>query len=91
MLNGLSRKGSNMAKFVQKQDSGSLFKNDKKTQEKQPDFTGTIDVGGNVMRIAAWKKTGKKGTFLSLKVSDFQDAPDKPVKGSAQEVDELGF
>lgn len=53
-------------------NSGVLFKNDKEGNEKRPDYTGKIDVGGTEMRLAAWLREGKSGKFLSLKVSEME-------------------
>lgn len=49
---------------------GVLFKNDRKTSDKQPDYKGDLNVGGVVFEIAAWikeaKETGKKYMSLSI-------------------------
>lgn len=56
-----------MAKFEQRENSGTLFRNDKKTEgSKQPDYRGEANVNGEVMEVSAWAKEGKKGWFLSL-------------------------
>ena len=48
---------------------GVLFPNDKKGNEKRPDFTGDINVGGTEYRLSAWKKASKQGNnFLSISV-----------------------
>jgi uncharacterized protein (DUF736 family) len=48
---------------------GSLFKNDKKTEEKHPDMSGTININGTEYWISGWKKQSKAGTgFISLSV-----------------------
>lgn len=42
---------------------GSFFKNDKKQNEKQPDYTGSIKVGGVEYWLSVWNaesKTGRK-------------------------------
>jgi uncharacterized protein (DUF736 family) len=55
---------------------GSIFKNDKKEEEKHPDMTGSLNVNGTDYWISAWKKTSKAGTgFLSLSVRPKQEAP----------------
>jgi len=54
----------------QKRDnSGVLFKNDKKEQEKHPDYKGSIMVDGNEYWLSAWIKEGKSGKFMGLAVS----------------------
>ena len=50
-------------------NSGVLFKNDKKQSDKQPDYRGNISVGGIEYWLSAWIKDGKKGKFLSLAVT----------------------
>ena len=53
---------------------GALFRNEKKENDKQPDYTGKINVDGVDKRLAAWvseSKAGKK--YFSIRVSDFQE------------------
>lgn len=58
--------------FEQRDNSGALFKNDKKEQENHPDYQGNITVAGRKYRLAAWIKTGKSGSkFMSLAVKEF--------------------
>ena len=52
-----------------KDNSGVLFKNDKKEQEKHPDYKGSIMVDGNEYWLSAWIKEGKSGKFMGLAVS----------------------
>lgn len=49
-------------------NSGSLFKNDRKQTPNQPDYTGTAIIEGKALRVSAWVKTSRDGTkkFLSL-------------------------
>lgn len=57
--------------YEQKPNSGSLFKNDKKTSDKHPEYTGTWkDADGKEWQLAAWVKEGKKGKFFSLSASE---------------------
>lgn len=66
----------------QKRDnSGVLFKNDKKEQEKHPDYKGSIMVDGTEYWLSAWIKEGKSGKFMGLAVSpkDAQPPASKPV------------
>ena len=61
--------------YQHKPNQGSLFKNDRKEKETQPDFTGTIMVGDKEMRISAWKKQGKGGEFFSIALSELKPKP----------------
>jgi len=45
-----------------KLNSGAIFKNAKKTNEKQPDYHGTVNVNGKEMQISMWLKESQKGT-----------------------------
>jgi len=50
-------------------NSGVLFKNDKKDTEKHPDYKGNIMVDGQEYWLSAWIKEGKTGKFMGLAVS----------------------
>jgi|TARA_R100000656_G_scaffold122785_2_gene98658 uncharacterized protein (DUF736 family) len=57
--------------FENKENYGALFKNDQKSKDNQPDYTGKVNVEGADYKIAGWIKESKAGnTYLSLKVSD---------------------
>ena len=45
-----------------KLNSGAIFKNAKKSNEKQPDWKGNVNVNGKIMEISLWVKTSQKGT-----------------------------
>jgi len=47
-------------------NSGSLFPNDKKTQQNHPDWTGTVMVDGKTYWISGWTKNSQRGSFYSL-------------------------
>ena len=49
-----------------KDNSGSLFRNEKKETDKHPNATGTVMVDGVEYWISAWTKEGAKGKFQSL-------------------------
>lgn len=63
---------SNQEQNQNKDNSGVLFKNANKTNDKQPDYTGTVTVNGKELRIAAWENESKdkKTKFLKLSVTD---------------------
>lgn len=53
-----------------KTNGGVIFKNDKKTQDNQPDYKGKINANGEEYEIALWVKEGAKGKFFGVKISE---------------------
>lgn len=45
---------------------GVLFKNDRKTTDKHPDYKGNANLDGRDYWVSAWIKKGAKGTFMSM-------------------------
>lgn len=75
--------------YEHREGSGSLFKNDKKEEgSKQPDYRGTIMLGGVVYEIAGWVKKGAKGSFLSLNGKVQGEAPPKRNAASKAREDD---
>ncbi len=55
--------------YEQKPGQGALFKNDKKGNEKAPDYRGSANIDGTTFEVAGWiKKNEWKAPFLSLSV-----------------------
>jgi hypothetical protein len=52
--------------FEQRENSGSLFKNERKERDTHADYTGTCLIGGVEYYMNAWLKEGKKGKFFSF-------------------------
>ncbi len=79
-------------------NSGALFPNDKKINEKSPDFQGDVQVEVSLLkelmkssdnglvklRLGGWRKESSRGWFVSLKVS----APMQPKAAPVSTPDE---
>jgi uncharacterized protein (DUF736 family) len=82
-----------------KVNSGSIFKNDKKTAENQPDYRGKINVDGKEWEISLWVKEGQKaGKYFSAAIKEPWVKPDegqataKPVQTNLMnETDDDGL
>src|SRR5262245_30337378 len=62
-------------KYQHKQNRGSMFENGHKTKEKQPDFTGSVNVDGTIYWLNGWKEltqSGKKRISVSVQRQDEQ-------------------
>jgi len=46
---------------------GALFKNNKRTDERQPEYTGNCEINGQEFWVSAWVKESKNGQkFFSM-------------------------
>jgi hypothetical protein len=83
-----------MAEF-DNSNRGSLFKNDKKTEDRHPDMSGSINIDGTEYWISGWKKQSKAGTgFISLSVrpkEQTRQSSQPTSKAKAQDFDDLDF
>ena len=52
--------------FQHKENSGSAFPNDRKTQPNHPDYKGSANIGGVEYWVSGWVKQSAKGKFLSM-------------------------
>jgi uncharacterized protein (DUF736 family) len=60
-----------MAYIVENENTGSIFKNDHKEKEQQPDYKGNVNVAGIQYDVALWVKDGKNGRkYMSAKFSE---------------------
>lgn len=64
--------------YEPKDNTGTLFRNDKREKESHPNATGTAIIGGVEYWVSAWTKEGAKGKFQSLSF--------KPKQERAQEI-----
>lgn len=59
--------------YDMKPGSFSLFPNDKKTKDTQPDWKGSIKLpNGEEYWFDAWNKQGSKGGFISGKIGNLK-------------------
>ena len=55
--------------FVQKPNTGALFRNERKEKETHPDYTGSLNVDGDDFYLNAWLKESKDGRkFFSITI-----------------------
>jgi uncharacterized protein (DUF736 family) len=60
----------------QKPNTGTIFKNDKKTADNQPDYRGKINVEGKELEISLWVKTAQSGVkYMSAAIKEPWVAP----------------
>ena len=53
--------------FEQRDNSGALFKNEKKSHDNQPDYQGECKIDGQTFRMSAWIKRKEGGrTWMSF-------------------------
>lgn len=58
--------------YTPKLGSGSVFRNIRKSNEKQPDWRGDfIGLDGVRYELVLWERQGQKGPYLSLSVKNY--------------------
>lgn len=62
--------------YAQKDNSGTLFKNEKREKDSHPHATGSAMIDGVEYWVSAWTKEGARGRFQSLSFKPKQDRHD---------------
>lgn len=70
---------------TERDNSGILFRNDKKTSEKHPDYKGNAIIGTKKMWLSAWIKEGARGKFMSLAFTPADQQAQPQTKTPAQD------
>lgn len=76
-----------------KDNSGVLFKSDRKEKPTHPDYRGSITVEGKDYWISGWIKDGKNGKFMGLAVNpkDENYEPAKQAKKKPVDDEDVPF
>ena len=76
-----------MAQYERKPNTAALFKEEEKTNEKGPDYTGIGLIEGKELRLAAWINESKQGKkYLSI---SFEEPREKTAGATSAGKDEL--
>lgn len=71
--------------YQQKENSGSLFKNEKREKDTHPHMTGTALIDGKEYWVSAWTKEGTKGRWQSLAFKP-KEGGQEPRRGGSSKV-----
>lgn len=78
--------------FVHKENTGSLFDNERKEMDTHPDFTGSAMIGGVEYWISAWNNQGREKEYISLRFSPKENATaQSPVRSRRPEKAPAGY
>lgn len=75
-----------------KQNTGAIFKNERKQEDKHPEYKGKIDIDGKTYDIALWVKKSKNDkSYFSVKISEPYVGPQYAQTDGPDTNDDLPF
>ena len=84
LVKDTTKDGKNIVEMYEK--IGVLFENDKKGNEKAPDYSGPVD--NTNLKLAGWKRAKDGGNYMSLALSESQQQqPQSFDKAKVPEID----
>jgi uncharacterized protein (DUF736 family) len=74
----------------ERDNSGVLYKNDRKEQDNHPDYRGAVTVGGKEFWLSAWIRTSKKDgkKFMSLALQGKTESGNRAISESRKIVED---
>ena len=70
-----------MSEYQQKDNSGALFKNDKKETDSHPDYKGSAMIDGSDYWVSGWINTSNAGTkYMKFSYSPKEQAHNNGVQ-----------
>ena len=73
----------------QRDNSGVMFKNDKREKESHPHYKGNMRVNGQEYWLSAWIKEGKNGKFMGLALSPKEEQGQAPQAKSSKKIEDM--
>jgi hypothetical protein len=72
--------------YEMKDNSGSIFRNDKREKDTHPHATGKCLIDGKLYYISAWTKEGNSGKFQSLSFKAAEQKPAAPRQAAPKQA-----
>lgn len=77
---------------IDNNNSGMIFKNDRKEKPEHPDYTGKANIEGVQYRVSLWIRHGKNQPYLSASFRPVEDEEERPPVSAKKDFnDEIPF